>query len=82
MVRNVDANGGLTRRQTLAETGAALAGMTGLAGCTGGSGGGTAFTENQGESLALQRGDESDNSSTAHRSKAWLDIPRHLNGYY
>ena len=43
MPRNADTDGGLTRRRTLATTGAALAGMTGLAGCAG-SGGSATFT--------------------------------------
>ena len=34
------------------------------------------LTENQGESLALQRGDESDNPYTIYGSMAREDIPR------
>jgi len=32
----------------------------------------TSFTENQGESLALQRGDESDNSLQQPRTSGWV----------
>ena len=40
-----------------------------------------AVTENQGESLAVQGGDESDNSSIFHRLIARQDIPRCANTY-